>query len=153
MASIEEREETKHVEEFLKTLEGEKHDDRFAGLSEGSILIFRLRSPHPLLTTYNKDARLLFRIISKILSNEDDRYTEMKDGKIEYDWDNVFQDFKEAVSRNPNCTMEQKADGSTIFHILADNSNVLDGRLLMMCIDLNPLGLQTPNKFGWLPIQ
>ena len=69
-----------------------------------------------------------------------------------YEWDVVLDDIIEMVKSKPDSILEKRHDGSTIFHIVAENSNQLDGRILAFLIKSNKRGLQIANNFGLLPI-
>jgi len=57
------------------------------------------------------------------------------------------------VVKNPSCPVEQRSsDGSTIFHVLADHSVELDGRILEYLIKADRRGLEVANKFGMIPL-
>ena len=80
------------------------------------------------------------------------RYSELTPDGLDYNWEHVYEDFKEIVNRNPGTVIETRTDGSNIFHMLAEHSDLMDARLLVKCIETNPKGLEVQNNFGLLPL-
>ena len=84
--------------------------------------------------------------------DQPNRYSELTSEGLDYDWEHIYDDFKEIIDRNPECVVETRTDGSNIFHMLAEHSDLMDARLLVKCIETEPEGLQKQNNFGLLPL-
>ena len=84
--------------------------------------------------------------------DQPNRYSELTPDGLDYNWEHVYEDFKEIVNRNPGTVIETRTDGSNIFHMLAEHSDLMDARLLVKCIETNPKGLEVQNNFGLLPL-
>ena len=99
------------------------------------------------------DATKLFGIIHDISRGQNSRYVDIHKGEISYFWLNVLEDFASVCKENPCCVLDQRAsDGSTIFHVVAENSGLLDGSILEYLIGIDRRGLEIQNRLGLLPI-
>jgi len=76
----------------------------------------------------------------------------MSNGSIEYHWQTVIEDVKQTIAANRACVDERRADGGTVFHVVAEHSNIMDGRILQHLIEINPKGVEVANKYGLLPL-